>query len=320
MKRVQRVVYIVSTAAVAALVNAPAPAVSQVAAGTGSASSRSPARSAGQVHVTRDSVAPFQVSRTGSGRAMILIPGLLSPGTVWQGTVERFAAEYDMHVLTLAGFAGAPPTGAEPFLESTRDAIIRYIREEQLERPVLVGHSLGAFLSLWIGATAPELVGPVIAVDGVPFLSALGDTSMTAERARSQADMISAGFGNMSAEALGAQTRAAMAAQVKDTAWHSAGAAWGATSDARTAGRAVAEMLTTDLRQDVGRIRTPVLLFMAADGMNEELRMLMHERYRGQLARVGDARVVVARNARHFVMLDDAPFFHATLASFLSGR
>src|SRR5690606_11216680 len=68
--------------------------------------------------------APFRVERTGSGRAMLLIPGFLSSGEVWQGTVERFRGEYDMHVLTLAGFAGVPPTGADPYLASTRDAII----------------------------------------------------------------------------------------------------------------------------------------------------------------------------------------------------
>jgi pimeloyl-ACP methyl ester carboxylesterase len=77
-----------------------------------------------------------------------------------------------MHVVTLAGFAGVPPTDTEPFLSRTRDAILQSIRDEGLERPALVGHSLGAFLALWIAATAPERMGPVIAMDGVPFLPA----------------------------------------------------------------------------------------------------------------------------------------------------
>lgn len=264
--------------------------------------------------------APFRVERTGSGRAMLLIPGFLSSGEVWQGTVERFRGEYDMHVLTLAGFAGVPPTGADPYLASTRDAIIAYIREQRLERPVLVGHSLGAFLALWVAATAPDLVGPVIAVDGVPFLMALADTTMTEERAASQAQGVRAVFGSLTREALGAQTRMAFAAQVRDTAWLAIGERWGAASDAATAGRAVAEMMTTDLRDDVARIRTPVLTFLAGYGLSPEQREAVAARYRGQLARVPDARVVIAEQARHFVMLDDPEFFQRTVAAFLEGR
>jgi pimeloyl-ACP methyl ester carboxylesterase len=265
-------------------------------------------------------VAAFQVERTGHGRAMILIPGLLSSGEVWRGTVERFRANHELHVLTLAGFAGAPPTSAEPFLASTRDAIIQYIRDQRLERPVLVGHSLGAFLALWIAATAPELVGPVVAVDGVPYLAALGDTTMTPERARPQAESMRTIFAGLTSEALAAQTRLAMTQQVKDTVWHAVGARWGVASDPRTAGRAVAEMLTTDIRREIASIESPVLLFMASDGLSSEQRATMRSRYAAQLAAVPNARVVVAERARHFVMLDDPAFFQATVAAFLGGR
>ncbi|MBA4157914.1 MAG: alpha/beta hydrolase [Gemmatimonadetes bacterium] len=264
-----------------------------------------------------DTPAAFQVERTGSGRPMILIPGLLSGGDVWDATVEAFSGEYDMHVLTLAGFAGAPPTGADPFLVTTRDAIIAYIREQQREAPVLVGHSLGAFLSLWIAATAPELVGPVIAVDGVPFLTALGDTTMTPEQAAPQANGMRAKFAGMSSEALAAQTRMAVTQQARDTAWHTRAAQWGAASDPAAAGRAVAEMMTTDIRSDVARITSPVLLFLAGGALTPQQRDTMMQRYRSQIAGVRDGHVVAAENARHFLMLDEPEFFHATMRAFL---
>ena len=37
---------------------------------------------------------------------------------------------------------------------------------------VMVGHSLGGFLALWVAATAPDAVGPIVAVDGVPYKTA----------------------------------------------------------------------------------------------------------------------------------------------------
>lgn len=263
----------------------------------------------------------FTVARTGavpSGRSMILIPGFLSSGEVWDGTVARFRAEYDMHVLTLAGFAGSPTTTADPYLPAVRDAIIQYIQDHQLDHPVVIGHSLGGFMSLWIAATSPDLVGPIVAVDGVPFLSALRDTTMTAARAGAQAGMMRTAMSGMTHEGLAAQTRMAMMQQVKDTAWHEKGARWGALSDPNVAARALAELLTTDIRPLLGRIRTPVLMFMAGNGMTPEQQATTLDRYEGQLRTVADARVVAASSALHFIMVDEPVFFLDTIAAFLT--
>ena len=66
---------------------------------------------------------------------MVLIPGLLSSGEVWQATVERFKTRYECHVLTLAGFAGQPPAAlaGRPFLETVGRDLARYIEVERLE-------------------------------------------------------------------------------------------------------------------------------------------------------------------------------------------
>lgn len=108
---------------------------------------------------------------------MILIPGLASSGEVWTGVIEHYKPNHQIHTLTLAGFAGQPAvplsTAQGSRLAMVRDDLINYIRSNRLQRPVIVGHSLGGFLGFWVAATAPELVGGVIAVGGVPFLPAL---------------------------------------------------------------------------------------------------------------------------------------------------
>src|SRR5215472_6127113 len=69
---------------------------------------------------------PFQVKVTGHGRPMILIPGYSCPGEVWDEIVAHYQDRYQMHVLTLAGFAGVPRVPG-PFLENAREAIAAYI-------------------------------------------------------------------------------------------------------------------------------------------------------------------------------------------------
>src|SRR5438105_4213295 len=114
---------------------------------------------------------PFKVKVVGSGRAMILIPGLACSGDVWDTTVEHFKHRYQCHVLTLAGFAGQAPVEG-PWLETVRKGLADYIRQNKLDHPVIVGHSIGGFLTYVMGITEPDLVGPLVRVDGLPCLPA----------------------------------------------------------------------------------------------------------------------------------------------------
>lgn len=259
----------------------------------------------------------FVVQRHGQGRPMILIPGLTSGGAVWDGVVARYAGTHELHVLTLAGFAGAPPIDADRYLEAERDAVIRYIRDRKLDRPILVGHSLGGFLAFWVAATAPELVGPIVAVDGVPYLVALGDSTATPASMQPQADMIAQMYASLSAEQLATQGRMALLGMMRDTTRLAEASEWSRTSHPATAGRAVAGMLTTDLRGQVAAIRTPVLLVAAGGDLPVAQHDAVRRVYGAQVAAVPVHRVVVAP-ARHFVMFDAPDFLFSAMDTFLA--
>ena len=130
----------------------------------------------------------FSVKVTGAGRAVIFIPGLASPASVWDGTVAHLGGAVQAHVLTLAGFAGQPPIGA-PFLQQVHDQIATYITANHLDHPVIVGHSLGGMMALWLGETVPQL-GGVVDVDGFPFFAAVLDPSATSDKAMTRASTL----------------------------------------------------------------------------------------------------------------------------------
>ncbi len=259
----------------------------------------------------------FSVTVTGKGPAIVLIPGLLSTGDVWSSTVERYQQRYTLHTVTLAGFGGPSPIGS-PFLPRVRDELIGYIRAQKLHKPVLIGHSLGGFLAFWIAATVPDLIGGVVAVDGVPFLPALGDPAATADTMASRAEQIQSFYASLSADQLVAQSRLAMATMITSPADVDHVMAWVARSDPRTAGIAVGEMMTTDLRADIARISAPVLLIGAAGAAPEAARSAVEKAYAAQVARLPSARVKIAGQARHFIMLDDPRFLFTSLDEFLA--
>lgn len=65
----------------------------------------------GGVPVRRSGFTPpaFSVEVRGSGRPVILIPGLGCPASMWRDTVAHLhGLGYQTHALTLAGFAGKP--------------------------------------------------------------------------------------------------------------------------------------------------------------------------------------------------------------------
>jgi len=245
---------------------------------------------------TTDRTRAFTVRVTGTGnRPMILIPGLLSSGDVWDSVVEHFSSRYRLHVLTIAGLAGVPAVDG-PLLPCVRDELIAYMREENLDRPVLVGHSLGAFLAFWVASTVPDAVGPIVAVEGVPFLPALTNPLATVADVKTQAEQMRTLYRSMTPEQLGMQSRMALAHMISDQVNIARAAGWAAQSDGRAAGQAIHELMTTDLRGEAATIRSGVLLIAAAKAVASTPDRLeaVQKAYEAQVARVPHHRVAVA--------------------------
>jgi len=267
--------------------------------------------------VPRKAAKSFAVKIVGHGKPMLLIPGLTCGGDVWDGTVKHFKDRYECHVLTLAGFAGQPAIEA-PMLETVRSDIGAYIQQKKLNHPVIVGHSLGAFLAFWIAASEPGRVGPVVAVDGGTFFPALMDPNATAESAKAGAETMRQIIGSQAAEEFAAQNKLFLGNMITDPKNLELIAPTCAKSDPKATGQAMYELMTTDLREEASKIKTPVLLIGSGAGtISPELKRTMEGRYEAQVAKVPNHKVVMAEKARHFVMLDDPGFLFATMDEFL---
>ncbi|NKI33621.1 alpha/beta hydrolase [Wenzhouxiangella sp. XN79A] len=260
---------------------------------------------------------PYRVESSGEGRAVYLVPGLASPGWVWDDLAARLrAAGYRTHVLILAGFAGEPPLdGDGPFLPRVRDALAAELEAGPGGRPVVIGHSLGGFLAFWLAATEPDRLAGAIAVDGVPFYSGLAGEDVTAESQRPAAAQMASFMASLTDEQFAQQNRMSLQVMVADPGQRARVAEDSARSDPATVGRAVAEIMTTDLRPLMSGVDVPVLLVQAADsGGNEAMRRA----YARQVEAIPDHRHVVAERGRHFVQLDDPDFLAAQVLDFLA--
>jgi pimeloyl-ACP methyl ester carboxylesterase len=260
------------------------------------------ARGSGDVFVDHEfQPKTFIVHITGQGRPVIFIPGLGCPGDVWNNTLRRLP-RIEAHVLTLAGFAGVPAT-KPPLAANVRRELVRYIRGHHLDHPVIVGHSLGGYIAYWVAETAPDLIGGVVVVDAGP---ALNDNDPGAAHALRNA------WAQAGDDELPQQVRDAYSGMVSDPQRIAPFIDAIARSDRQTMGDVIYELVTTDLRTNLDKIRAPLLLVLA-DGGYQQL-------YRVQTARVHDREVVVIPKTRHFVMLDDPDSFARVLGKFLAAH
>ncbi|GLJ63042.1 dihydrolipoamide acetyltransferase [Microbacterium barkeri] len=62
------------------------------------------------------------------------------------------------------GYGEAPEPPRTPSIERVADLVAAFIRDRRLERPVLIGHSMGTQVVAEIAARHPDLAGPVVLV------------------------------------------------------------------------------------------------------------------------------------------------------------
>lgn len=257
----------------------------------------------------------FSVEVAGTGRPVILIPGLACDGHVWDATVSHLAGKVQTHVLTLAGFGGKAPI-AKPLLPTVRDELVEYIRANHLEKPIIVGHSLGGFMTYWVAEAAPELVAGGVAVDGAPFFAALLNPSATAESAAVQAKLVREQMGS-TPEAFHAGEKAFMETAMREPAKHGDVLAATMKSDPKATADAMAFMFQTDLRGDLSKIKAPMLT-IAADTDGQVPRAALDAAWNAQIALIPTHALVVIEHSKHFVMLDQPEAFYAALDAFLA--
>ena len=255
-------------------------------------------------------VGPMLVERHGNhGSPMIFIPGLSSGPYVWDDAVREFGKDHVLYLVTLPGFNGRPAASGD-LIAGADQWIGQLIATRKLVRPVLVGHSLGAILSIAYAEKHADQIGGVIAIDGLPVMP--GTENMTLEQRPAMAAGVKQRFGDITQAAFAAQQKAFMhsAMGVMDAGTADVLAVRSAKSDPVAVIDYMAQVLALDLRKALPAIRVPVLVIMPfheADMIAAGMPMTVQAKadyYSSLMAGTPKVTVVPVSPARHFAMLD----------------
>jgi pimeloyl-ACP methyl ester carboxylesterase len=259
----------------------------------------------------------FRVNVSGHGRPMILIPGLSSSGETWDTTAAHYKDRFECHVLTVAGFAGVPRIPA-PMLAKVREGLADYIRKNKLQKPVIVGHSLGGTIAMDLAARYPDLPGRVVIVDSYPFLmGVMGDT--TPEKAREYVAQMKGYFSSMSQDSYERYVKSGISTRsmvTKESDFDRI-TAWGLASDRTAVSDAMVELYGLDLREDVAKIKCPTLVLGSYIGFPQATREGVEANLKKQYALLQGVETDVSDHAHHFIMWDDPDWMFARMDRFL---
>jgi pimeloyl-ACP methyl ester carboxylesterase len=261
----------------------------------------------------------FTTEVKGKGKPVILIHGLYCNGEVWKETVEHYQQNYECHILTLAGFGGNAPNLNDTFLRSVKDDIIAYAKNKKLKAPIIVGHSMGGFLSLWAAATEPTLFNKVIVVDGLPFMAAAHTPGATEESAKPMAENMRTMMSNQTAEQVVQSQKQILSSMITDAHRIEHVAAIAAKADSKTQGQVMYEMFTTDLRTIIASIESPVLVLGSwiaykNFGATHDSTLKM---FSTQMASVKNCKIELSDTSKHFIFYDDPTWFFTMVDDFL---
>ena len=261
----------------------------------------------------------LSVEVVGSGPDVILIPGYASSREVWRAEAERLKATHRVHLVQLAGFAGEPWThGDGPFLEPMVAELARYIREARLERPAVIGHSMGGLTGLLLAQGHPEAVGKVMSVDSLPFFSAMFGPQATPESARPFAAQAAAGIIGADEASFRAQQAQGAIGLARDPATREAIVEWSMATDRRAMAAALSEVMTTDARPGLAAMTTPVWALYASDADGGAPAAGADALGGREYAALPGVRLIRVDGSRHFIMADQPARFAELVDQFLA--
>lgn len=268
---------------------------------------------------------PFRSSRItvttrGRGPDVVLIPGLASTAEVWGGLASQLEGRRRLHLVSVRGFGDLAAQGNADgsVMPGVANEVRRYMAEQRLDRPAIIGHSMGGQVGIRVAADAGGRVGRVMAVDSSPFFAALispaatvGDVEPIAQLAYQAIQFLGDEALRTRGRSLGLELGGATDAIFGSMGWQG--------GDRHVLAQALYEVMTVDLRRRLPDITAPVTVVYGWSSDQASPRARADSLFRGAYARLRrPATFERIEGAEHMVMIDQPRRFLAAVERFLA--
>ncbi|WP_332657416.1 alpha/beta fold hydrolase [Brevundimonas sp.] len=260
------------------------------------------------------------VTTRGRGPDVILIPGLASTAEVWRGLASQLEDRRRLHLVSVRGFGDLAAQGNADgsVMPGMANEVRRYMAEQGMERPAIIGHSMGGQVGIRVAADAGARVGRVMAVDSSPFFAALISPGATVGDVEPIAQLAYQAIQFLGDEALKTRGRS-MGLELGGAADAVFGSMGWQGGDRRVLAQSLYEVMTVDLRRRLPDITAPVTVVYGWSSDQNSPRARADSLFRGAYARLRrPATFERIEGAEHMVMIDQPRRFLAAVERFLA--
>lgn len=264
----------------------------------------------------------ISVIKSGSGPAVVFIPGLGSPRASWDKVTAGLADHHTLYLIQVNGFGGDSPDGnLKPgILDGIVADLSAFLTREKAGRVRLVGHSMGGLAGLMMARAHPAQVERLMVVDALPYfpvlLSAGGPEwgrDQVEPVATAMRDAVAARYGKPADPAAIKRDVDGLAVKPESRAQM---ATWAAAADPRVTAQLLYEDMSTDVRPSLAGLKMPVTVVVpwTETPFGKDRTLAFYQR---QYAGTPAIRYADIAGSGHFVMLDQPQLFRTALDAFL---
>lgn len=212
----------------------------------------------------------------------------------------------------MPGFAETAPEAKPSFANWTRQ-IVDFIHHENIEKPILIGHSMGGGLALNIASTQTNRIKSIVVVDALPCLAAVYNPDFQSrEISDDERTKAGAGMLGMSDEQFRRQAYISATALTTDSLRYDDLVKWSLSSDRMTCARMYYDYSNVDLRSAVENISVPTLVLL--EHPFKKIAPIIERQFGNR----PNLELKYANKGLHFIMFDDREWYIRQIMDFLN--
>lgn len=105
--------------------------------------------------------------KNGSGTPIVIVHGLYGSSDNWINIGKRLAQKYTVYMLDQRNHGRSPFADSHTY-NDLRNDLLEFFEQHQIEKAILLGHSMGGKVAMWFAADFPEKIEKLVIADIAP--------------------------------------------------------------------------------------------------------------------------------------------------------
>jgi len=105
----------------------------------------------------------------GRGNPMVLLHGYLASSQIWTDIGSKLATSYKIIAINLPGHGNSDTWPPVHTMELMTEIVFRVLRNENIQKACIIGHSLGGYVALAFADIYPQCTESLILINSDPF-------------------------------------------------------------------------------------------------------------------------------------------------------